>query len=164
MPSTITTNKILEEFEKNIDKLDENAKNIFKQILDSVGNSVVGVTKERVFRGVTPTGQDFKPLAPLTIALRRNKQPPYKPLIDNRTMVNSLHSIVDLNKLEVKILAGVNYLETHQFGGWVQFKTGKKYVPARPVLDLDNQDKMEDFAIEDAIEQSFNILDKFLQN
>jgi len=136
--------------------------------LQRMGQRLIMSTAENFKNEQSPGGEDWKPLAGITKALRRRGKKDGEPKIlqDSGRLRNSVTSQVTMNidKTSLEFGTNVEYAKTHQFGGSstitvirkknVKKKSGKYgkrpfataytktiQVPARPFLGVKEADK-----------------------
>ncbi len=114
--------------------------------LQRMGQRLVRSTAENFKNEQSPEGEDWKPLAGITKALRRRGKKDGEPKIlqDSNRLRNSVTSQVTMNidKTSLEFGTNVEYAKTHQFGGpFATAYTKTIQVPARPFLGVKEADK-----------------------
>lgn len=160
--------KITCDFNKALTTLGKMTEGDFSIPLQRMGQRLVRSTAENFKNEQSPEGEDWKPLAQITKALRRRGKKDGEPKIlqDSGRLRNSVTSQVTMNidKTSLEFGTNVEYAKTHQFGGPstitvirkknVKKKSGKYgkrpfataytktiQVPARPFLGIKETDK-----------------------
>jgi phage virion morphogenesis protein len=110
--------------------------------LRAIGERLVQTTRGRIMQGVTPDGERFKPLSPVTLKIRRSKdRTGTRPLIDTGGLAEAKGGLhYDVTSDGLVIQAFRQGAHAHQFGAKGAGRGRKVTIPRRRFLGVSNDD------------------------